>query len=208
LCVRSDGDRLYFGDDIVDKEWFEKHFGNNFLVQAYVYQHVFYERFNASSLNTFRVHTYRSVKDDSVHILSAMLRVGGPGSIVDNMKKGGKACGINHETGKLNGLVFGSDGNSPDRVGEVDIDKEVELYKFHDVAQKAKELAQKQFYTRVIGFDFCVDRMGDVKLIELNNYDVGVDSLQMCNGPLFREFTDEVIDYCKKQKRTFRFIIR
>ncbi|WP_291861666.1 sugar-transfer associated ATP-grasp domain-containing protein [Marinilabilia sp.] len=208
FCVKSDGDRLYLRDDIVDKAWFEKHFDNNFLVQAYVYQHAFYERFNATSLNTFRVYTYRSVKDDSVHVLSAILRVGGPGSVVDNIKKGGKACGINLETGKLNGLVYGSDGNSSAYVGEVDIDKEGDLYKFHEVAQKAKELARKQFYTRVIGFDFCVNRNGQVNMIELNNYDVGIDSLQMCNGPLFREFTDEVIDYCKKKKKNFRFIIR
>ena len=208
FCVRSDGDRLYLHDDRVDKTWLEKHFGDNFLVQAYVYQHPFYERFNGTSLNTFRVFTYRSVKDDSVHVLRAMLRVGGPGSVVDNIKKGGKACGIDHESGKLNGLVYGSNGNSLARVGEVEINKEVELFKFPEVAQKAKELARKQFYTRVIGFDFCVDRDGVVKMIELNNYDVGIDSLQMCNGPLFREFTDEVIDYCKKKKKNFRFIIR
>jgi hypothetical protein len=206
--VRSDGKELRVDGDLVNRIWLDRVFGDNFLIQAYVYQHDFYEKFNASSLNTFRVYTYRSVTDDSVHVLQAMLRVGGEGSAVDNISKGGKACGIDHERGIFNGIVCDVSGNFFDRVGEVDIKNEVALFNYEEVVSKAIELAKKQFYTRLIGFDFCVDKKGDVKLIELNNYDVGVDVLQMCNGPLFREFTDEVIDYCQQQKKNFRFIIR
>jgi hypothetical protein len=207
LLVQSDGEKLYSKNALVDKNWLEKNFYDNFLVQAFVFQHPFYEKFNVSSLNTFRIYTYRSVSDDSVHVLQSMLRVGGKGSVVDNISKGGKACGIDVD-GTLNGTACDIKGHFFDRVGEIDIRKGFKLFKYKEVADKAKELARKQFYTRVIGFDFCVARNGEVKLIELNNYDVGVGILQMCNGPLFKEFTDEVIDYCQKQKKNFRYIIR
>ncbi len=206
--AQSNGKALRVNDNLVCRDWLDKVFGDNFLVQAHVHQHTFYERFNASSLNTFRIYTYRSVTDDSVHVLHAMLRVGGEGSVVDNISKGGRACGIDHERGVFNGIACDISGNFFDRVGEVDIYNGGELFKYEEVAKKAIELAEKQFYTRLIGFDFCVDKEGDVKLIELNNYDVGVDVLQMCSGPLFREFTDEVIDYCQQKKKDFRFIIR
>ncbi len=207
VAAESDGNSLTSGGAIVNAEWLNETFGDNFLLQAYVSQHVFYKRFNASSLNTLRVYTYRSVIDDSVHVLSAMLRVGGEGSVVDNISKGGKACGINSE-GRLNGNVCDVYGNFHNQVGQVNVNQERELYMYQEVTDKARELAGKQFYTRLIGFDFCVDKAGEVKLIELNNYDVGVDILQMCNGPLFGEFTDEIIDYCQNQKKHFRFVIR
>jgi hypothetical protein len=207
LLVQSDGEKLYSKNVLVNKIWLEENFHDNFLVQAFVSQHPFYEKFNVSSLNTFRVYTYRSVLDDRIHVLQSILRVGGEGSVVDNISKGGKACGIDMD-GMLNGIVCDIKGNFLDRVGAVDIREGIKLFKYKDVVDKAKELARKQFYTRVIGFDFCVARDGEIKLIELNNYDVGVDILQMCNGPLFREFTDEVIDYCQKQKKIFRYIIR
>jgi hypothetical protein len=206
--AKSNGLELRVDGDVVDKDWLDRVFGDNFLIQAYVNQHYFYERFNASSLNTFRVYTYRSVTDNSVHVLQSVLRVGGEGSVVDNISKGGKACGIDNKMGTLNGIACDVDGNFFDRIGEMDIRRGETLFKYEEVMKKAKDLAERQFYTRLIGFDFCVDSEGDVKLIELNNYDVGVDVLQMCNGPLFREFTDEVIDYCQKQMKNFRFIIR
>jgi hypothetical protein len=207
LIVKSDGQMLMTKNGQVDKAWIEDNFGDNFLIQAFVQQHSFYDKFNASSLNTFRVYTYRSVVDDSVHVMQSVLRVGGEGSEVDNISKGGRACGISSE-GRLNGKVCDLAGNFFNQVGQVEIKKGAELFKYDQVVERARKLARKQFYTRLIGFDLCVDHRGEVKLIELNNYDVGVDVLQMCNGPLFREFTDEVIEYCHKRKKSFRPVIR
>jgi hypothetical protein len=61
----------------------------------------------------------------------------------------------------------------------------------------------------LLGFDFCVDENANVRLFEVNNLYVGVINQQMSTGPLYREFTDEIIDYClnNKNKRSFVFKI-
>ncbi len=205
--LKSDNGNLYHNDVLIDKQWLDKYYGENFLIQELVWQHPFYSKFNQSSLNTLRVYTYRSVKDEKVNVLHSILRVGKQGETIDNISMGGRACGITAD-GKLNGLSCDINGNLYDKVGEVNITRGKELYKFEDVMNCAISVAQKQFYTRLIGFDFCVDEKDRIRLIEINNYDVGVDILQQCNGPLFGQFTDEIIEFCSKNKKSFRYIIR
>ena len=68
----------------------------------------------------------------------------------------------------------------------------------------AKAIASSFLYHRLIGFDFCVDEDSKVILIEANLYDIGI-SHQMLSGPLFREYTDEIIEYCARNKKTISF---
>lgn len=207
FILKSDGSQFLKDGIPVDYQWLEKFAGDNFLLQSFVRQHPFYEQFNKSSLNTLRVFTYRSVTDEKVHVLHSVLRVGKDGAEVDNISMGGKACGITRD-GFLNGVVCDIDGRLYDEIGPVNFNNRVPLFKYDEVVKKAIDVANSQFYSRVIGFDFCVDDQGRVRLIELNNYDIGVDILQQCNGPLFYEFTDEIIEYCKGKKKEFRYIIR
>ena len=60
--------------------------------------------------------------------------------------------------------------------------------------QMAIYYAKKNFYSRLMGLDFCVDINNKVILIEINNQ-FGAISFQMNAGPLFGEYTDEVIQY-------------
>ncbi|PWD98996.1 sugar-transfer associated ATP-grasp domain-containing protein [Marinilabilia rubra] len=204
--LKSENGKLFLRGQIVDNDWLEKNVGDNFLIQRFVQQHPFYARFNPSSLNTMRVYTYRSVKDDVIHVLHAMLRVGKEGSLVDNMSGGGKAIGITHE-GKFKKCANSSAGEVFSKVRDVDLSNGLDVYMFDEVQKRAKEVAATQFYSRFLGFDFCVDENDQVRLIEINNIDIGVESIQRSNGPLFREFTDEVIDYCEKHKKGFRYTI-
>ncbi len=198
---------LFSGTETVNRAWLDTNFRNHFLLQEVVRQHPFYAAFNASSLNTLRVFTYRSVVDESVHVLHSVLRVGAPGFVVDNVSSGGKCCGVSSD-GRLNGRAYDINGNSFTRLGSVSLISGTKLFKYDDVVALAKKLATRQFYSRLIGFDICVDENERVTLIELNNFDVGVDMLQFCNGPLFGRFTDEVLAYCIKKKRGFRYQIR
>lgn len=204
--LQSRNGKLYSKEQVVDKAWLEENVGDNFLIQSFVQQHPFYAKFNPSSLNTMRVYTYRSVKDEAIHVLHAMLRVGKEGSLVDNMSGGGKAIGIT-PGGNFNKYANSSAGEVFSKVRDVDLSDGLEVYKFDEVKKKAIEVAASQFYSRFLGFDFCVDENEQVKLIEINNIDIGVESIQRSNGPLFREFTDEVIEYCEKHKKGFRYTI-
>lgn len=61
--------------------------GDNFIIQERVIQHSDIAKLNPSSLNTFRVVTYR--ERENVHVLNTTLKIGHKGEIVDNGHAGG-----------------------------------------------------------------------------------------------------------------------
>lgn len=172
----------------------------NYIIQEYIYQHPYFEQFNSSSLNTLRVMTYRSVLNNEIHVISTMLRVGTSGSVVDNLKFGGYALGIS-ELGKLRGFGFDEQGNIMKTFGEANKTfKEVEaVHGIHEVWETAIKAAAAHYHARVLGFDMTIDRDEQVRMIEVNTSDLGIDSIQHANGPLFHRFTDEVIAYGNDQ---------
>lgn len=198
--LKSINGSLYSGDQEVTKKWLDSNYLDHFILQEVVKQHPFYSAFNASSLNTLRVFTYRSVKDELVHVLHTVLRVGAAGAAMDNISSGGKACGINSD-GTLKTECLDYYGNISNRLGEVELKPGMKLFEYGEIKELAKKVAAQQLYSRVIGFDFCVDEEGKVVLIELNNFDIGVNGLQILFGPLFGPFTDEVLKYCVEQKK-------
>jgi hypothetical protein len=76
---------------------------SHFVLQERIRQHPWFAAWNQSSLNTIRMMTYRSVVDNAVHPLGAVVRFGRPGSLVDNQAAGGLTCGVlkNGKTGSF-----------------------------------------------------------------------------------------------------------
>jgi len=185
--------------DVLTLKYLEKLFEQDFLIQQFIEQHSFYKQLNPSSLNTLRVVTYRSVVDNKIHILYTFLRVGAPGSRIDNVSKGGmflclKEDGHFVDFGLRKGgeKVFELDGFPPfSQMGR--------LYKIDEVWQLAKEIAVRHVYSRLLAFDMTVDKHGKVLHIETNTSDIGMEGIQYTIGPMFHRFTDEVIDYCKEK---------
>ena len=189
---------------VLTRQYLELQYGKNFIVQEFVSQHEYYSQLNQTSVNTIRILTYRSVATNKIIPLQSVLRVGMKGSIVDNQASGGIACGINKD-GKLNSFAINKGGNIFYKINEIPICEIPPVYKFNDVLKYAIELASLNFYHRLIGFDFCVDNTGKVKLIEINNRNNEINFYQMNNGPLFREYTDEIIQFCSKNAKNICF---
>ena len=183
--------------------YLNKLFQNNYLIQEYIFQHSFFQQFNPSSVNTIRVFTYRSVSDNEIHILHAILRIGKPGSIVDNQASGGISCGIDLKTGILNDFAINKTGQKFFKINDVAF-KDKKIPKFDCIKKYATDIAYKFPYHRLLGFDFSVDKEEKVKLIEINNRNNEINFFQMNNGPLFKGYTNEIIDYCLKNKRTIK----
>ncbi|MRR22584.1 hypothetical protein EG830_06350, partial [bacterium] len=131
-------------------------YGGNFVVQTYIKQHPYFEQFNESSLNTVRVFTYRSVKDEKVSVLHRLLRAGRPGSVVDNQASGGIACAI-HQDGRL--ALFGVDKGGLRHKGTASADFcDAAIVPFIDeICKAAVEVASCYRYSRLLGLDFAVD---------------------------------------------------
>ncbi len=178
----------------------QKYYSKNYVIQEYIEQHAFYKRFNPSSFNTFRIYVYRSPVNEEPHILQTFLRVGGPGSVVDNMSRGGVPIFVTSEGRFLHGFNKRLEKidflpNEP-LVKLAEIDKAPGLEAMYDMV---RSLALKLPYTRLVAFDVNIDVKGDLRLIELNTSNIGIMP-QFFGVPFFWSFTQEVIEYCRRQK--------
>jgi Sugar-transfer associated ATP-grasp len=177
-------------------------YGGNFIIQKYIVQHHWFARFNESSLNTVRVLTYRSIKNEEPVVLHRLLRAGRPGSVVDNQASGGIACAINTD-GRL--MSFGVDkaGRRHKGTESLDFGEAGEVPFMKEISAAALEVASCYRYSRLLGLDFAVSQDGEVILIEVNDSNNEINFFQMSSGPLFGSFTEEVASSCMNLPRSF-----
>lgn len=178
--------------------------GKNLVIQEKVVQHEWFRKFNPTSINTIRVVTYRSVHDERVHILQMVLRVGKKDMQVDNQSSGGIAIGID-KNGKLN--KWGCDKLSQrfTMVNGIDLSTTEVIPQFESLKETCINIAKRRFHERVLVFDTWRDENNNIRLLEINNINIGIEDLQKNNGPLFGQFTEEVIEYCSKNKKFYCF---
>lgn len=179
----------------------KSYYTRNFVIQEFVKQHPFYQRFNSSSFNTLRIHVYRSPADEEPKILHTKLKVGRAGSVVDNTKAGASNFYVCQDgsftygfTKKMEKLEF-LPGEPQTSI--LDIGKAPGIDAIYDMVKK---VALKIPYSRLIAFDANIDAKGKPRLIELNTSGAGIGS-QLFGYPFFGEFTQEVIEYCQKYKK-------
>jgi len=181
----------------------KKH-GNNLVVQEKVVQHKWFRRFNPTSINTIRVVTYRSVLDERVHALQMVLRVGKKDMQVDNQSSGGIAIGIDKH-GKLNKWGYDKLSQCFTTVNDIDLSTVEEIPQFEHLKETCINIARRRFHERVLVFDTWRDENNDIRLLEINNINIGIEDLQKNNGPLLGQFTEEVIEYCSHNKKFYCF---
>ncbi|MBE0673393.1 MAG: hypothetical protein IH591_01905 [Bacteroidales bacterium] len=176
--------------------------GRNFIIQEVITSHPFYARYNRSSLNTVRMLTYRSVSDNSIHILHSVMRVGASGSITDNQASGGYACTIDNK-GALTGRATDKQGKIFSSVNGVDLVPGTMVEGYTVMADAALRIAAAFTHARLLGLDICLDDKGKVRLIEVNCVNNEINFFQIPHGPLFGDFTGEVVEWCSGRKRSF-----
>jgi len=194
-----------FDNNLHDTEEFVRflnnQYKNDFVLQYKINQSQWFRDFNETSLNTVRMYTYRSVKDETVYPIRAYVRFGIPGSLIDSSSQGGRTCGISRE-GILNNFAL---GRYAEKYVDLDCVKQkgsTKIPYWDKMVIAAKEIASSYHYHRLLGFDFSVDEDDNIRLMEVNTLIIGVINQQMNSGPLFQEFTNEVIDYCNSQKKS------
>lgn len=168
----------------------------NVVVQNKIRQHPEMSKYHEMSLNTVRVYLYRSVKDNQIHIVNTVLRMGN-GARLDNVTAGGLVSLIK-EDGHLHGYAL-------DRYGERYTEHPLSgesftnpIPEFKELQQLSMEIAQKLFLLRVVGLDLCYDETGRWRAIEINTKGHSIRFAQYAGKPFFGEQTEEVIEYCRK----------
>lgn len=160
----------------------------NYVVQPYIKQYKVLNDLYPESVNTFRITTFLR-KDGSVKILFVILRFGTNGLRIDNLSSGGHY------------LYFSLDGKPENAVYEqytgVEIGRRhvntgfifsvIEIPMFKLMLEKCKNAHKKFPYTRLVGWDVCIDSTGKPILLEWNTEDVGFYPFEAKFGPFFPE---------------------
>lgn len=167
-----------------------KSYKNDFVVQEFVEQSPAMARLNESSLNTLRIMSY--LNNDGVHIISSVVRIGNAGKTTDNFKSGGVACGVKN-TGRLKEIGFIQDGTTLTKTASGAVLKEVVIPNYNAVLKMVELLHKRVPYFRIISWDIGVDKNNDPILIEYNTYNQSTKIHQIVNGPLFGDFTEEIL---------------
>jgi len=176
----------------------------DFVAQAYIEQHDYFSALNPTSSNTLRLLIYRSFQDDSVNVLSGLLRIGGKDSFMDHDNLGGVSIAIN-QTGIVGDIAFDVNGNRYEQFNGVRIKDIGPIPQYDEFVAMANVIAAKSHYGRLLGLDFTMDSSGQVMLLDINCWRNGINHFQFCHGTLFGRFTSEIIDYCN-QAESFNVI--
>ncbi|MEC3908855.1 sugar-transfer associated ATP-grasp domain-containing protein [Tamlana sp. 2201CG12-4] len=178
-----------FDNDIAVKNLFRT-YKKDFIVQKIVIQHETLQELNFSSLNTIRAISYLNEK--GVHVLSSVIRIGNSGSFTDNFEDGGMACGIN-ENGMLKKVGYLFNGVSKTKTNTGIILGDIRIPSYNKIVEQVKDMHTLIPYFRLVSWDIGIDIKGKPVLIEYNTYHQNITMHQLVNGPLFGDFTEEIL---------------
>lgn len=181
----------------------EKYFQNlpseNLIFQETICQSVETAKLHPESLNTIRIMTL--ILNNDVKILPSAFRMGVGKSKVDNASFGGIYCKINND-GTLSNFAYDALGKKfeqhPDGGGFEQVKFDF-MDKIQDLVKKA---AQRFPHFRLIGWDIAIDENSEPVIIEANLTMSGMDVIETICGPLFGEYTEQVLNevFCEKHK--------
>lgn len=184
--------------DYLRKEVFDKIVRSSFIFQETVCPHHDLIKINPDCLSSLRIDTFLN-SDGSADVISAFLRYGTNGSIVDNTSSGGGQVGINLETGLLDKYGYATLSDGKGMVHEFHPDTKIEFEGygipfFKESLELVKEAAVGIPGLRLVGWDVAVLENGPVLIEGNHDYDMtGTDlALGGCfKSPVFRNILIE-----------------
>lgn len=193
-------------NDIFDLTYLEKKYGSNIIVQEAAQQSDYISQFNPSSINTLRLAIYRSVLDNKCHIVGAIMRIGGKGSVVDNAHAGGCYVGI-HPDGSFCHEVCDQYGQKRTLFNDIDFTKDYYYPNWQEVIKFAKSVGHFVLHHRLLALDIVLDKNDKPHLIEFNVEGFSAWLFQFTTGSAFGNLTDEILGYCKNKQKELEDII-
>lgn len=166
-------------------------------VQAVVTQHPEMAKMNPTSVNTIRVMTI--MIGGKPQVVSAVVRIGGLNSRVDNFHSGGMSCGIRPD-GSLKEFACNMIGDRFTVHPNGFVFAEGKVPNFDLICETVKRMHNCLPMFGVISWDICLDEACEPVLIEYNiNGSVTVH--QLSNGPLYGKYRQQIVDEVFKNYR-------
>ena len=176
------------------------------ICQEMFKQHAEISRLNPTSVNTLRLFTL--LFQNEIHVLSAIVRMGRNASRVDNASKGGIVCGINSD-GTLKDVAWTVHGEKFETHPLGFAFDSVTVPNYHECIDLVKSLAKRMSaISRMISWDLAINETGHPVFIECNFTYTGTESLQIPNGPLLGDLTDDVLKELFANSYTLKSIIK
>lgn len=173
-------------------------YNKDFICQEPLEEHETLSRFNKKCINTIRVLSLNI--NDNCTILSSFIRMGGIGSIVDNLhsSEGSSALvGIN-SNGDLHSFGIDKDYNKVFKAPSGLSFEGLNLEHYQKIVEFVKFWHKKSFPSaNLIGWDIIIDKNNNPIVIEINLDSADIAAHQIFNGPIFADRTEEVIQYMK-----------
>ena len=199
--INYEGGKWYLGKDrshVLAIKDIIKVAGHNFIIQPFLRQHADIAKFCPTSVNPIRLITYKSVKDDQVHVLKgAMLRIGLAGEENDGTHGNGKFVGIN-EDGSLKHIAVDYLGNVCTEFNGIDFRENYVVPGWEKAKAIASEVAQKVLHHRLLAFDVMINEEGEPVVFEFNIQGFSIWLSQFIGEVAFDDFADEIIDYSRR----------
>lgn len=187
--------------EIFTEKYLAKYFNQNYVVQKVMKQSDFMSQFCKTSVNTIRIAVYRSVKTNKPYVINTIIRIGKDGSLVDNAHAGGMFVGVD-KNGVLGKYVCNQYGEMETIFNGVNFSiNEYKIPNYDKIKEFAENVATALPHQRLLALDVMLDENNNPVLLEYNIRAFSVWLFQFTNGTGFGDFTDEIIEYCKKHKR-------
>ena len=208
LFIRKNNNKFYQKNTnaILTADYLLNH-PDEFILQEAMQQHPFMSKLNPSSINTIRIATYRSVKDNEVHLLSSVIRIGAKDQFVDNLHAGGVMVRV-LDNGKLDNSCFTQEGKKQASHNNIAFQEgNYVVPDWDNIISFAKENAARLTHMRLIQHDIMIDENGNPKYIEFNNIGFSQWIAQFTGTPAFLNFAEEMRDYALKSLPSTKTII-
>lgn len=162
--------------------------GARYIIEPKINQIKELEEFHPWSINTIRIVTVYDNKNDVVHFMNALIRIGNNKQNIDNFHASGLAANINIETGIIDSIGFDMYENT--YIKHPITGKQILGYKipYWEECKKYVEKAARHIPSvRYVGWDIVIMENGDFLLIEGND-NADHDFQQLHNKGLWKEY--------------------
>lgn len=191
------GQGIYVLDHTTGRKTLEAILSNlgsaTFVVQEYIEQSSFMKQFNETSVNTLRITSL--LWKEEVIVLAALIRIGRPGSLIDNYSQGGSIIGLNLDTGVCNNWALTHE-NERVTVLPSGLDLRAKKYKvpnFKKVIALIKKMHSRLPYIAMVSWDIALGKNNEPIFIE-DNFAGMIQIHEAVTGPIFGDLMDELLD--------------
>lgn len=179
-----------------EKAWKILNREDNVIIQERIFLNEQYSKITGGKPVSTRILMYKSIYSDVWHILSNQLRCA-VGNSLDNTSDGGIITCINHN-GIMDGFATDAYGKKYSSHPDTKIDFVLGVPEIEQLEKLIHLVCNRVFFSRLISLDLVLDQKRKWRMIEVNFTGITIRSPQYHGMPVFGEFTDEILEYCKK----------